>query len=376
MLFVAARLVFFTLFESPKFLVSAGKHDEARAVLQRIAAFNGAPKRVHLSDVSDRQEAERRTQARSQSSVNPHTSSKGVGGRSDSAQAHQPNDWDDSRHDERQRLMSSDELERSRRHSFGGHENQNNAGWDVEEQPKATWPAYLNWIPVSWRSSVEEGASRYAELFTPYWRKTTVLVWTIWTLFTLAYTMVNVFLPKYLESRTGGAKVVDATDPESRQQAIEAVMREFLLYSLASLPGSLLGAYLIETPLGRIKSMALSTLFLAFSLLAFAMSRTPFFVILSSCSISLFASIAYAVIYSYSPEVFKTSLRGTASGTASALSRLAGILAPVLAGILMQIDPNLPLYLGFALFGLTVWVQLSLPYETRGRDLEAESPQS
>ncbi|MCO5614000.1 hypothetical protein L7F22_068280 [Adiantum nelumboides] len=372
-IFVMARLVFFTLFESPKYLVSAGKHEEARSVLQRIAAFNGDPKRVRLSDVSDRNEPQT-------TSFRPNRT------RSTFIPDHQPTqpprssiDWSNGQDQERQGLMANADEEidtetQQRRHSFGGHEHQHDSEWQASIQSNNTkWSKTLKFLPESWRPSVGESVSRYTELFSPYWRKTTILVWSIWTIFTLAYTMVNVFLPKYLESRTGHKEeIVDVSDPISRQRAMQAVMKEFLLYSLASLPGSLLGAYLIETPLGRIKSMAISTFFLAFSLLAFAMARMTFFVILSSCSISLFASISYAVIYSYSPEVFKTSLRGTASGTASALSRLAGILAPVVAGLLLQINVNLPLYLGFGLFAVTVWLQISLPYETRGRESEEE----
>src|SRR5437764_9288744 len=37
-------------------------------------------------------------------------------------------------------------------------------------------------------------------LFTRKWFATTILVWSIWTLVSFAYTMFNVFLPKYLES--------------------------------------------------------------------------------------------------------------------------------------------------------------------------------
>lgn len=377
-LFVMARLVFFTLFESPKYLVSAGKHEEARSVLQRIAAFNGDPKRVRLSDVSDRNEAQDASSRtnRARSTFLPSDDRR----RDDHAsqQARGSMDWNNGSNQERQGLMADveegEEAEtQQRRHSFGGHEHQHDSEWQANRQSNMKWSKTMQLLPESWRPSVAESASRYTELFSPYWRKTTILVWSIWTIFTLAYTMVNVFLPKYLENRTGDKKdIVDISDPISRQEAMEAVMREFLLYSLASLPGSLLGAYLIETPLGRIKSMALSTFFLAFSLLAFAIARMTFFVILSSCSISLFASISYAVIYSYSPEVFKTSLRGTASGTASALSRLAGILAPVIAGLLLQMNVNLPLYLGFGLFAVTVWLQISLPYETRGRTTEQE----
>ena len=122
-----------------------------------------------------------------------------------------------------------------------------------------------------WKASVEEAQKRYAELFSPHWAKTTILVWAIWTIFTLAYTMVNIFLPKYLSDRSGKA-IADASssDADSRRQNMESVMQEFLFYSLASLPGSLMGAYLIETSLGRIKSMAISTALLALALLTFA----------------------------------------------------------------------------------------------------------
>jgi MFS family permease len=243
-----------------------------------------------------------------------------------------------------------------------GRSNDLPSGGDSYDQTASS----KSWIPRKWSPALNEARQRYTELFSPHWAKTTTLVWSIWTVFTLAYTMVNIFLPKYLENRSGSSKQVDdLNNPASRQHNMESVLQEFLFYSLASLPGSLLGAYLIETPLGRIKSMAISTALLSLSLLLFAFAASHLAVIASSCSISLFASVSYAVIYSYSPEVFETKLRGTASGTASALSRFAGILAPLIAGALMHIDANLPLFLGFALFAVTVWLQLSLPYETR-----------
>lgn len=57
LIFVIARLVFFKLFESPKFLVANGRSNEARVILQRIAVFNGAPLPLSLSDVRDGEEA-------------------------------------------------------------------------------------------------------------------------------------------------------------------------------------------------------------------------------------------------------------------------------------------------------------------------------
>lgn len=86
--------------------------------------------------------------------------------------------------------------------------------------------------------------------------------------------------------------------------------------------------------------------------------------------ISLAAGTAYAAIYGYTPEVFKTELRGTASGTASALSRFAGMLAPIVAGWLFSISLNAPLVISVALFISAVIMAIALPIETRGRPSE------
>lgn len=380
--FVILRVVFFRLFESAKFLVAAGKHEEARHVLQRIADFNGQPLGVRLSDVRDQADGEdagvtRETQRpslfkRLTSSRPTRTLFRSGSAATYSGLPQQPSPQEGpGDNDEEIRGSSGDE---------DPHGRHRHTSRDAMEEGVMDWPASLGFVPRSWRKGLWDAGQRYADLFTPEWKRTTVLVWSIWTIFTLAYTMVNVFLPKYLERRVGrgndgAGQPGQPSSGESRQEAIRSVMEDFLLYSLASIPGSLMGAYLIETFLGRIKSMALSSSFLALSLLAFALappSSSPTWTIASSCAISLSAATAYAVIYSYSPEVFPTALRGTASGTASALSRLAGIVAPLLAGALMDtVDENAPLYLGFALFGFSVCLMLNLPIETKGRATEA-----
>jgi hypothetical protein len=48
-----ARIVFFRLYESPRFLVHAGRPAEAIEALQLIALFNGAPVELVLADVDD-----------------------------------------------------------------------------------------------------------------------------------------------------------------------------------------------------------------------------------------------------------------------------------------------------------------------------------
>ena len=337
--FVVARIIFFKLFESPKFLVASGRPQEARVILQRIAAFNGRPLPVSLRDVEDSdllQESQQRTAQTAPS----WTSGGGQG--YDTLPTEEQDAIDDNEEDE----------ERQAAHST------------LTTSQTLQSSATLKWLPESWRPGTAEFVARYVNLFEPRWRRTTILVWAIWTLVSLAFTIFNVFLPKFLETRlgqSGGGGEGGGSGMESRT----AVMQDYLLYALASVPGSLLGAWLIETRLGRIGSMALSTACTALSILAFTAVTSRFSIVFSSMLISISATTAYAAIYGYTPEVFTTDVRGTACGSASALSRLAGIIAPLVAGVLLAININLPLFLSVALFAVCVACMLSLPHETR-----------
>lgn len=48
-----ARILFFRLYESPRYLVHAGRHEEALESLQLISRFNGRELPLQLSDVAD-----------------------------------------------------------------------------------------------------------------------------------------------------------------------------------------------------------------------------------------------------------------------------------------------------------------------------------
>lgn len=66
-------------------------------------------------------------------------------------------------------------------------------------------------------------------LLGPKWRVTTLLIWAIWTFTSIAYTMFNVFLPKFLETLGFEGEAVP-----TRQQ----VYWDYMIYSLAGVPGS------------------------------------------------------------------------------------------------------------------------------------------
>lgn len=131
---------------------------------------------------------------------------------------------------------------------------------------------------------------------------------------------------------------------------------------------------MIQTKLGRRKSLALCTLSTGMAMLAFIRVRSKLASTISSMFISLTGTAMYAVLCQLialritltradgmTPETFGTSIRGTACGTSAALSRLAGVIAPVVAGVLLAVQPTLPLIVTTVVYGVTAACALLLP---------------
>lgn len=122
---------------------------------------------------------------------------------------------------------------------------------------------------------------------------------------------------------------------------------------------------MIETFLGRKGTMAASAFGSSLALFLFSIINSRVTMLISSSAVSFLATLLYAVIYGYTPEVFDTSVRGTAVGTASGLGRIAGIASPIVAGFLFTVSKTLPLYVSIGGFGAVGLCVVLLPYETR-----------
>ncbi|KAF7299816.1 MFS general substrate transporter [Mycena chlorophos] len=147
-----ARIVLFRLHESPRFLVHAGRQEEALETLQLIARFNGSPTlagELKLADVDD-------------TAV----------------------------------LPVEDEVDTSYGYESIASDTtaSNSAGGNKSKRYLAPW--------------MERWLSRMRMVLAPEWRRTTLLIWGAWGGMALAYTMFNVFLPKLLESDASGDKSI------------------------------------------------------------------------------------------------------------------------------------------------------------------------
>ncbi|GAA6041511.1 hypothetical protein JCM8097_001915 [Rhodosporidiobolus ruineniae] len=346
------RVLFIRLQESPKFLVASNRPTAAVIALRRISKINGREVQWGLSDVVDGSHAQplRRVEEDGEEAKEDEggrrasgSSSIGSGGYDATGETNSPSRGGGGS-GASSPPSSSGSIDLDLEASLAADSLLSDAPTSLR-RCKGSRPSVIDYLPPSWRAGAEDYAARVAELFEGEGRRTTGLVFVVWTLASAGYTIFNVFLPKFLETKLSSAP----SSPSSQEETL----RDYVLYTLSGLPGSLIGAYLVETSWGRAKTLALSTLATSGATFVFVFVEGKGGVVMSSMAVSLASTLMYAVIYGWSPELFPTSTRGTATGLASALSRLAGILAPLLTGLLLSISTSLPLFVSGACFAAT-----------------------
>ncbi|KAI1790173.1 MFS general substrate transporter [Ganoderma leucocontextum] len=375
-----ARMVFFRLHESPRYLVHAGRPLEAIESLQMISKFNGSELFLDPEDVDDNvlasatqtslpntradEEAQKTPSPPEQSSealrsAPPDAAHYSSVGQPDvSLQTHQfgtPLNVTNSTFRSADRPPSAPPADeaaepvevprpaQSIRRASSAHRQSrrmSTASEYIESKSGPLCRALPRWM----RRSALAWIDRVAMVLSPEWMRTTLLVWAAWCGMSLAYTMFNVYLPKLLETRS------PSSDPNGTPKSLEDSLWDVVIYSLGGCPGAILGAWLIDSPLGRRWSLAGSTFLTALFCWMFAIVEHPWLVRASTVGISLSATAMYAVLYGWTPEIFGTKVRGTACGIASALSRVGGMIAPILGGSLLVIDHTVPVYTSIVIF--------------------------
>ena len=210
-------------------------------------------------------------------------------------------------------------------------------------------------LPAQEQAHPASIAAQLREFWSPRFRRSTVLVWTVWFVMIGAYNGPVLWLPAMM-SAGGFAHAAEAA----------------FVVGLASLPLTVTSTLLLDR-VGR-KPVIIAALSLgAVGALGVAVARTEPVFVLAGIGLSGGTLAAWPVILTYAAELYPTRIRATAIGWASAAGRSAGILAPAMLGILMSSwsHGRGPAMVVFAvgLAGAALLV-LFLGEETAGRSLE------
>jgi hypothetical protein len=160
----------------------------------------------------------------------------------------------------------------------------------------------------------------FSDLFsTPVVALSTVLITTIWALVGLAFPLYNAFIPLIETQR--GIRFGDETS---------TTYRNSLIIAAVGLPGSVIGAFMTQTPqLGRKGSLAITSALTGISLFSSLTASSSRILLVWNCLFGLSTNFLLSILYSYTPEIFLTKSRGTGNALAASVGRICGTLSPV-----------------------------------------------
>ena len=267
-----ARIVFFRLHESPRYLVHAGRPQDALESLQMISRFNGSELDLDLEDVEDLirvppthpQDSAIRTENGPPSSrffdADAEISSSPIDIKAPSTMTHAGTPLSSTPPDGAERALLIKD------YSATGESEAPLAAYTPPPPKEEEVPADdLDFPPArprpsrpqrprgdtfsSVRSSLYEVADRaywvlprkirrplrawfgrFKMVLEPEWRRTTVLVWGAWFGIALAYTMFNVYLPKLLETR--------GVESLAQTSSLERTLWDVVIFTIGGIPGA------------------------------------------------------------------------------------------------------------------------------------------
>jgi len=322
--------------ESPRFLLLQGRHDEAVAVIQRLAdamRYKGPPltKRELLHQYP-------------LPTVSPSTASSTSASNNSS-----------------ERNNDSDGLMMRRRSASNDDDDEYSAsaGTIRRRSTRLSWYAELS---IMLKMALQDFVISASVLYTPQLRSTTFPLQMVW--FCLSFgsygllTWINtLFFLVHLEN----------------------VYFNALLFAASNLPGNLMSAYLMDKA-GRARLLTGSVLAAALSLVAFAYvaaantsdemdESATAWIVGSACAFQCFTVAAWNTIDVLTSELFPTSVRSTGMGVCAATGRIGAMLAQFVNGALVSHPVRLLLTAATTLL-LGSLTPVLLPADQTGRPVQ------
>jgi len=152
--------------------------------------------------------------------------------------------------------------------------------------------------------------------------KNTAMLWVLWFCVVFSYYGMFLWLPSVMVLK--GFSLI---------KSFEYV----LIMTLAQLPGYALAAYLIEK-VGRKFVLVVFLIGTAISAYMFGTADSTALLMTSGILLSFFNLGAWGALYAYTPEQYKTNVRGTGAGMAASFGRIGGVLGPLLVPYLVAQD--------------------------------------
>ncbi len=198
-------------------------------------------------------------------------------------------------------------------------------------------------------------SKRVAIVWSPEYRKSTIMLWILWFTVVFSYYGMFLWLPTVMVIK--GFSLV---------KSFEYV----LIMTLAQLPGYFTAAYFIEK-FGRKFVLVIYLLLTAVSAAWFGNATTEGMLMAAGICLSFFNLGAWGGMYAYTPELYPTAIRSTGAGLATSFGRIGGVIAPLLVGFL--VGDKVGISSIFMLFFVTIIVGalavLFLGKETKGTEL-------
>lgn len=203
----------------------------------------------------------------------------------------------------------------------------------------------------------DKGA-KFRELWSRKHIRSTAVLWVIWFGINFGYYGFVLWTPSLLVD-----KGFDITKSLSY----------VLIMCLAQLPGYFSAAILVER-VGR-KPVLISYFFgTALAAWLFGNSGSDMEIVAAGCLLYFFALGAWGCVYTYTPEVYPTEIRGTGNGWAAAFGRVGAFIAPFIVPVIYSaygVEHGfsivfLVLSMAFVTVAAVVWL---FGTETRGKPL-------
>jgi putative MFS transporter len=182
--------------------------------------------------------------------------------------------------------------------------------------------------------------------------RSTVVLWVLWLGINLGYYGFVLWTPSLL--MTQGFDMVRSF--------------EFtLLMCVAQLPGYLCAAVLIEKA-GRKPALTVFLVGTALAAWLFGHASSELTIIFSGCLLYFFALGAWGCVYSYTPELYPTSVRGAGTGWAAACGRVGALVAPMILPVLYSIGGTENGYTGVFIILTGVFLVVAIVVGIFGRE--------